>query len=213
MVMVEALKGLSPSGPADSPAVSPSSTLDKTSVLELPVFTRGKTWPRLPCLPPAHQFTRPPRYVSDLLINLFFEQLHFTLPVVYKPHFLLRYNLLVNSKSSDKPDTGFLSVFFAVLACASALLPTDSDGSSPFAGFKFYESAISLFYGSTGEGSIEQVQCLALLSMCAAGWNTVAQGWKFAGQAVRAAQDLGLHVSTLVIKCNLEQVVVDLTEL
>jgi len=31
--------------------------------------------------------------------------------------------------------------------------------------------------------------------VCSAGWNTLAQSWKFAGQAVRSAQDLGLHRS------------------
>lgn len=61
-------------------------------------------------------------------------------------------------------------------------------------GLQYYQSAILLHFKSTDEGSIEQVQCLALLSMCSAGWNTLAQSWKFAGQAVRAAQDLGLHV-------------------
>jgi hypothetical protein len=59
---------------------------------------------------------------------------------------------------------------------------------------QYYQSAILLHFKSSGEGSIEQFQCLALLSMCLAGWNALAQSWKFAGQAVRSAQNLGLHV-------------------
>lgn len=195
MVMIEALKGLTPSsGTVSSPSESRISK-DSPSVLELPFFTRGQTWPRLPGLSRGHQLPRPPRYLSDLLINIYFKQLHYTMPVLYEPHFMLRYNLLLNCTSSDEIDEGFLSVFFAVCTCAAGLLPRDTGTSSVFTGLNYYESAISLHYASTGEGSIEQVQCLALLSMCSAGWNTLAQSWKFAGQAVRAAQDLGLHVS------------------
>lgn len=195
MVMVEALRSLDPSemGSPLEPHASPG--VENLHILELPWFSWGKTWPRLPHLPEASQLPRPPRYVSDLLINIYFEQLHCTFPVLHKPHFLQRYNLLVNARNWDAVDAGFLSVFFAVCACASGLLPQEQGTRSTFTGLKFYESAILLHYSSTGEGAIEQVQCLSLLSMCSAGWNTLAQSWKFAGQAVRAAQDLGLHVS------------------
>lgn len=198
MVMIQALKSLSlPSRSSGSPAESgPSNRIkESASVLELPFFTRGQTWPRLPSLPPAEQLPRPPRYISDFLVNIYFEQLHYTMPVIYRPHFMQRYNILMNSGPSSVIDAGFLSVFFAVCTCASGLLPQEANNSVRFTGLQYYESAISLHYASTGEGTIEQVQCLALLSMCSAGWNTLAQSWKFAGQAVRAAQDLGLHVN------------------
>jgi hypothetical protein len=198
MVMIEALKCLSSdSGSANSPMTSAESRQPEKSlsILELPFFVRGQTWPVLPYLPKVEEVVRPPRYVSDLLINLYFDQLHFTMPVIYKPHFIQRYNILLNERTSANIDIGFLSVFFAVCACASSLLPREPGSSPMFAGIQYYESALLLHFKSTGEGSIEQVQCLALLSMCTAGWNTLAQSWKFAGQAVRAAQDLGLHVS------------------
>ncbi len=197
MEMIEALKTLSPSADTIiSPEGSPATAIDKSvSLLELPFFVRGQTFPRLPYLPRPELLNRPPRYVSDLLINIYFDQLHYTMPVIYKPHFIQRYNILVNDRTSANVDAGFLSVFFAVCACASGLLPRAPDAGSTFTGMQYYESAILLHYASTGEGTIEQVQCLALLSMCSAGWNTLAQSWKFAGQAVRAAQDLGLHVS------------------
>ena len=193
--MIEALKSLSPSsGPEISPSESGGGLTENSNSLELPFFTGGHTWPRLQSLARAEQLPRPPRYISDLLINIYFEQLHYTMPVIYQPHFMQRYKLLLNAGSSTNIDAGFLSVFFAVCTCASGLLPRDTSNSTVFTGLQYYESAISLHYASTGEGTIEQVQCLALLSMCSAGWNTLAQSWKFAGQAVRAAQDLGLHV-------------------
>lgn len=199
MVMIEALKALSPSAALGTSPASVSAPASDTSIstIELPFFVRGKIFPRLPNLPHANQFTRPPRYISDLLINIYFDQLHYTMPVLYKPHFLQRYSLLLNQRSSDDVDAEFLSVFFAVCACASGLLPRELGSSSSFTGLKYYENSMLLHYASTGSGTIEQVQCLSLLSMCSAGWNTLAQSWKFAGHAVRAAQDLGLHVSCL----------------
>lgn len=197
MVMIEALKSLSPeTGIGNSPATPVDLRHPETnmSILELPFFDRGRTWPPLPFLPKPEQLIRPPRYVSDLLVNLYFDQLHFTMPVIYKPYFMQRYNTFINDRSGKTVDTGFLSVFFAVCACASGLLPREPRNPGMFTGLQYYESALLLHYKSTGEGSIEQVQCLTLLSMCTAGWNTLTQSWKFAGQAVRAAQDLGLHV-------------------
>lgn len=196
MVMIEALKTLSPeAGTGHSPTTPESRNHDiSTSILELPFFDRGKTWPPLPYLPKVEQLAKPPRYISDLLVNLYFDQLHFTMPVIYKPYFMQRYSLFLGDRSGRSVDTGFLSVFFAVCACASGLLPRQPGNPGNFTGIQYYESALLLHYKSTGEGTIEQVQCLALLSMCTAGWNTLTQSWKFAGQAVRAAQDLGLHV-------------------
>ncbi|RDW74926.1 hypothetical protein BP6252_06068 [Coleophoma cylindrospora] len=196
MVMIEALKSLSPES-AQGQSPDDLKTPEKSSIsrLELPFFVRGQTWPRLPYLPQPDQLVRPPRYISDLLINLYFDQLHYIMPIIYKPHFMQRYNILLNTRAPANLDAGFLSVFFAVCACASGILPREPGNSSVFTGLQYYESALLLHYASTGEGSIEQVQCLALLSVCSAGWNTLAQSWKWGGQAVRAAQDLGLHRS------------------
>ncbi|EOD50241.1 putative fungal specific transcription factor domain-containing protein [Neofusicoccum parvum UCRNP2] len=149
------------------------------------------------------QVSFPPQYISDLLVNLYFDQLHYTFPILFKPYFMRQYHKLVARQPNDRPDPGFLCIFFAVCACASGLLPRGSGGGGGggggvaaggrFPGQEFYEKAWLLYYGSTGQGTIEQVQCLALLAVCSAGWNTLTQSWKFAGQAVRAAQDLGLH--------------------
>lgn len=196
--MIDAMKSLSPSfnGQEPSPQAPSDSDHQSPSILELPFFNRGTTWPRLPYLPRPEQLVRPPKYIADLLIDLYFSKLHYTMPILYKPHFMQRYNLLIETgkHSGMELDAGFLAVLFAVWACASALLPRDPTTFNTFTGIQYYENAITLYYASTGEGTIEQVQTLALLSMCSAGWNTLAQSWKLAGQAVRAAQDLGLHV-------------------
>ncbi|RDW63254.1 hypothetical protein BP6252_10799 [Coleophoma cylindrospora] len=195
MVIIEALKSLTPTTSTSSTHDScTTGTLD--SAIELPFFKRGQIWPRLSYLPQADDLPRPPRYISDMLINLYFEQLHFTLPVIYKPQFMARYRLLLaNTQQGTNVDAAFLAVFFAVCACASGLFPRQSGNLTAFPGLDFYECAMVLLQASTGEGTIEQVQTLALISMCSAGWNKLAQSWKFAKQAVSAAQDLGLHRS------------------
>lgn len=164
---------------------------------EIPIFVRGKVWPELPFLPRPEQLTKPPQYVSDLLIRLYFDQLHYTLPVVFRPHFMKQYRQMtrsgLDSVENSSADRRFLMIFYAICACASSLLPSTSD--TGFPGIEYYEKSLLLYYASTGEASLERVQCLALLSMCAAGWNTLTQSWMLAGQAVRAAQDIGIHLS------------------
>lgn len=197
------MKSLSPgqSTVSDSPgllSVSQGTANESTSrPLEIPLFVHGQRWPELPHLPGAEQLSRPPQYVADLLVNLYFDQLHYTFPVLLKPHFMARYKQLSSTRKAETLDRRFLSVFFAVCACASSLLPFDGK-LSRFPGLDYYEKALLLHYGLHGEASVEGVQCLALLSMCSAGWNTLTQSWNYAGRAVRAAQDLGMHLSNLV---------------
>jgi len=197
MVMVEAMSTLSPpsSGEAD---VSQGTGLRSGANLhevELPWFAKGGRWPELPYIPTADALPRPPRTTSDLLIHLYFDRINPLFPIICQPDFMRRYSATSGAGGSRHLDTGFSSVFFAVCACASGLLPRESEVQTSFTGLKYYESALLLNVASTGQGSLQQVQCWALLSLCTAGWNTLAQSWKFAGSAVRAAQDLGLHVS------------------
>ncbi|CAI6014040.1 unnamed protein product [Clonostachys chloroleuca] len=207
-VLVEAVKGLSPGSFTSIYNSSPgSSNLGQASFnhtenappeFEIPLFVRGQKWQELPYLPRAEDVPRPPKYVADLLVNLYFDQLHYTFPVLYKPHFMSCYRQMSPSPSgsNDNVDAKFLSVFFAVCACASTLIPLDGKSTS-FPGLDYYQKSLILYYASTGEASVERVQCVALLAMCAGGWNTLTQSWTFAGQAVRAAQDLGMHLSSL----------------
>ena len=180
----------------DGTSSSTKSSFDRDA--EFPLFIRGRVWPELPYLPKPAQLARPPRHVSDILVTLYFEKLHYTFPVLYKPHFMRRYTRLLRQGSGpvDSADHEFLLVFFAVCACASSLLPPLTSSQTSFAGLEYYEKALLLHHASPGQASLESVQCLALLSMCAAGWNTLTRSWTLAGQAVRSAVDIGLHVDS-----------------
>lgn len=204
-VLIEAVQSLSPCEPSTASPFNetPNSTKDgslqesSTTNLELPIFIHGQRWPELPQISQSDIFTRPPQYIADHLVTLYFDQLHFTFPVLYQPQFMRRYKQITSSRTHSMADRKFLSVFYAVCACASSLLPSDGR-SGTFPGLEYYQKSLILLYASTGEASIERVQCLALLAMCSGGWNTLTQSWNFAGQAVRAAQDLGMHLSNLV---------------
>ncbi|OJK04009.1 hypothetical protein ASPACDRAFT_1852925 [Aspergillus aculeatus ATCC 16872] len=173
-MVIEAVQSLSPT--SDQTSCEQSSFIRRSEV-ELPFFTRDKTWPDLPYLPQAREMTRPPRYISDLLVDIYFERLHYTFPILYQPDFMIQYEKLKDTRDLTGFDRGFLSVFFAVCACASGLLP-QAPGASTLAGVEFYQKALLMFFASSG-------------------WNVLAQGWRLAGQAVRIAQDLGLHLSSL----------------
>jgi hypothetical protein len=196
-MLIEAIQELSPDCAMTAPTPDKPAT-QGLKCAELPFFLPGVVWPELPFLPKLEQLPRPPQYVADLLIGLYFDRIHYTFPIVYKPSFLKRYRQVYRGSSHGViRDRRFLMVFFAVCACASSLLPSGSG--TQLAGNEYYEKALLLYYASAGEASLARVQCLGLLALCTAGWNILAQSWMLAGQAVRAAMDIGLHLDTQLV--------------
>jgi len=120
---------------------------------------------------------------------------------------------------------GFVAVVFAVFACAAGFVGDprirangvgkDRRGTAMI----FYErsvphvldgitlklntashvrlsSSMMLYYISATSTQLAHVQCFALLSSFLVSLNRLPQAWLFVGQAVRTAQDLGLHRSS-----------------
>jgi hypothetical protein len=197
-MLVEVIQELSASSTTAVLRSGASVAHDDQSV-ELPFFLPGAGWPELPFLPKPEQLPLPPQYAADLLIGLYFDRMHYTFPIVFRPNFLRSYRQVYRSRSADdiSRDRKFLMVFFAICACASSLLP--SSPGTQLTGNEYYEKALLLYYSSAGEASVERVQCLGLLALCTAGWNTLARSWMFAGQAVRAAMDIGLHLDDQLV--------------
>jgi hypothetical protein len=196
-MLIEAIQELSPDSAMTAPTPD-TPAIQGSKRAELPFFLPGVVWPELPFLPKLEQLPRPPQYVADLLIGLYFDRIHYTFPIVYKPSFMTRYRQVYRGSShGDIRDRRFMIVFFAVCACASSLLPSSSG--TQLAGNEYYEKALLLYYASAGEASLARVQCLGLLALCTAGWNILAQSWMLAGQAVRAAMDIGLHLDTQLV--------------
>lgn len=129
-------------------------------------------------------------------------------------------------EDGNHDDAGFVSVVFAVFACAARFVddPRLTDGVTAEeggVGMIYYErcvvwpqrlrssvdmlqSAMILYYiGNTqGNTQLAQVQAFVLLASFLCSVNCLPQAWLMVGQAVRTAQDLGLHVSSsFIVPC------------
>ena len=133
---------------------------------------------------------------------------------------------------SIREKTPFISLVFAIFACAARIVddPRLRIGDDSCRGMVYYErlvnkslfffknficnfnnsvidSALVLHYISHASTQLAHVQCIVLLSSFLCAVNCLPQAWLLVGQAVRMAQDLGLHVSylfnpTLYISCH-----------
>ncbi|KAK1445826.1 hypothetical protein CMEL01_10069 [Colletotrichum melonis] len=142
-LIVEAARNLLPNLATTMPSSTGAShETPNLPDLEIPSFVRGKLWPPLPYIPAPESLPRPPQYVSDLLVSLYFDKLHYIFPILIKPHFMNRYQKLLRAgPDSSSPKRGrFLMVFFAVCACASGLLPSNLESGLP--GIDFYQKAL-----------------------------------------------------------------------
>ena len=152
-------------------------------------------------------------------VDAYFARFHFLLPVIDKPFFLRKFtNIMDNSHNLDiiRSETAFLSLLFAVFACAANLvqdsrLTTSERHDDGGMGMVYYERyvcfmaqkalfdlgfrALVLQYISHPSTQIAHVQCFILMSSFLCSVNCLPQAWILIGQAVRTGQDLGLHVS------------------
>ncbi|KAI3556117.1 hypothetical protein CABS02_03826 [Colletotrichum abscissum] len=151
-LIVEAAKSLLPNLATTTPSSTGAShETPNLPDLEIPSFVHGKVWPPLPYVPAPESLPRPPQYVSDLLVSLYFDKLHYIFPILIKPHFMKGYQKLLRAGPDfSSPKRGrFLMVFFAVCACASGLLPSNLESGLP--GIDFYQKALLILSASTGE--------------------------------------------------------------
>ncbi|KLT44815.1 hypothetical protein CC85DRAFT_241736 [Cutaneotrichosporon oleaginosum] len=167
-------------------------------------------------IPGVDQVTFPPRADSERMVDAFFAEVHPVLPVLLENDFRRRFKSLMDKvEAGDFSNirAGFMSVVFAVFALGERVLVTSaawhrmrsklsngelSDQDSPQpgeaeAGVIWFERAQVLHYSSIREIDIYQVQCLTLLSAFQAAVNSMPMSWLLASQALRIAQDIGLH--------------------
>ncbi|KAJ3734458.1 fungal-specific transcription factor domain-containing protein [Lentinula guzmanii] len=181
---------------------SPESVLTAKTEIQLPFFAPNKTFRKQAALPLPEDIRYPSSELADELVATYFAKIHHTFPILHQQTFADQYMKVMEQKAKGNPskDHGFLSSLFAVFACGACLIEkgrpkSAQGGGSEFKGFDFYEKAQLLFWMGTGSSQIEHVQCLSIMAICNATWNTLAQSWINVGGAVRRAQDLGLHLS------------------
>ncbi|KAF9057367.1 fungal-specific transcription factor domain-containing protein [Panaeolus papilionaceus] len=154
-------------------------------------------------LPGPEEVEFPAPDLAQKLVDAYFQRFHFLLPVIDKPSFIKKYNEVME-KSHDleviRSETAFLSLLFALFACAASLVQDprlnpsgrQDDGGM---GMVYYERALILQYISHPNTQLAHVQCFILMSSFLCSVNCLPQAWILIGQAVRTGQDLGLHRS------------------
>ncbi|EJD53845.1 hypothetical protein AURDEDRAFT_110574 [Auricularia subglabra TFB-10046 SS5] len=209
MALVQSFRQLSANRP--SPPDTPESDVtDETRpTVNMLYFPPGLGFGKVHALPGAHEVEWPERDLADKLIDAYFERFHFLLPVLDKISFLEDYNRLMDENASHD-EAGFMSVVFAVFACAARFVedPRLTEGVSAEeggVGMIYYERAMILYYiGNTqGNTQLAQVQAFVLLASFLCSVNCLPQAWLLVGQAVRTAQDLGLHRSPRQLRLKL----------
>ncbi|KAI9510447.1 fungal-specific transcription factor domain-containing protein [Russula earlei] len=153
-------------------------------------------------LPYPEEVEYPERDLADKLVAAYFSRFHFLLPVIDKPTFMRQYTYLMDHKNDQqlaRTQTAFIAMVFALFACAAQLVEDprlkcekEDDGGM---GMIYYERALILQYISHTSIQVAHVQCFVLMSSFLSSVNCLPQAWLLIGQAVRAAQDLGLHRS------------------
>ncbi|KAJ2933626.1 hypothetical protein H1R20_g3439, partial [Candolleomyces eurysporus] len=158
---------------------------------------------KVDALPGPEEVEYPERDLADRLVEAYFSRLHYLMPVLDKPSFIAKYNQLMDNTRNPswaRNETPFLSLVFAVFACAASLVQDsrlavsgrEDDGGM---GMVYYERALILQYISHANIQMAHVQCFILMSSFLCSINCLPQAWILIGQAVRNGQDLGLHRS------------------
>lgn len=151
-------------------------------------------------LPGAEEVEYPERDLADKMIHAYFKRYHSLIPVLDKPTFLRQYNYVMDNTHDvhvARGEAPFLSLLFAVFACAAQLIDDTrlntehkDDGGM---GMVYYERALILHHISHSRTQVTHVQCTVLMSCFLCSINCLPQAWILVGQALRTAQDLGLH--------------------
>ncbi|KAK7471016.1 hypothetical protein VKT23_002429 [Stygiomarasmius scandens] len=200
-MLVDAMTSMQDGQPTTD--ISPDSTRPSQTEIRLPFFNPNKHFRTHRALSRPDDITYPSPEQADELVTAYFSQMHHTFPILHQQSFVERYMKVMEDSALGCPsqDHAFLCLLFAVFACGACISTTgrpksrekSPEGQTDFSGWEFYERAQLLFWLGMGSSKLEHVQCLAILAICNATWNTLAQSWISAGGAVRRAQDLGLH--------------------
>ncbi|KAM6495549.1 Fungal specific transcription factor domain containing protein [Amanita muscaria] len=202
MSLIQSFRALTTSplhriSPAEEDPRAPGPSVNKL------YFPASVFFGKIHALPGPEDVEYPERDLADKLVEAYFTRLHFLMPVLDKPSFLDHYRHLMDNKDNlrvVRSQGAFIALIFSVFACAAPLvndhrLTSDKRIDEGGMGMLYYERALTLQYISHANIQIAHVQCFILLSSFLCSVNCLPQAWLLVGQAVRSAQDLGLHRS------------------
>ncbi|THH33707.1 hypothetical protein EUX98_g391 [Antrodiella citrinella] len=183
--------------PMDEDPLAPGPSANKL------YFPASVFFGKVRALPLPEEVEYPERDLADKMVDAYFSRFHFLMPVIDKPSFMRQYAHIMDNTNDThlvRSQTPFIALICAVFACGSKLVddPRLSRGENlddAGMGMVYYERALILHYISHASMEVEHVQCLLVMSSFLCSVNCLPQAWLLVGQAVRTAQDIGLHRS------------------
>ena len=132
---------------------------------------------------------RPPRLVSDRLVNVFFQEIAPLLPVLYRPAFLQRYREFADASdnSANHHAVAQLNLVFAIASQASDFAREHGPAFD-----NHWQSALNAVIH---DNSLATLQCLVLAQLCCLVKGDANRVLHYAGVAVIMSRRLGLHRS------------------
>ena len=128
----------------------------------------------------------PPKHIADEILGQYRATFHATLPVLHWPSFVQQYEAVYREDSLHSVNRIWGALLFAVLGCGT-LHRVRQDGQ------RFLDSSKSMVDPWDEDLSLDHARCAVLISILLVELNFKSAGWIWLGNAVRIAQDIGLH--------------------
>ncbi|KAI0136831.1 fungal-specific transcription factor domain-containing protein [Xylariales sp. AK1849] len=143
--------------------------------------------------PPLPQL--PPQPVAGTLLRSYYGAVHIMIPLLHWPTLQHEVEELYQPGGLQRAPTSWLSMFFAVLAMGS-LFSGDPHRERTYRAAEFLDVSRNLADPWNNDFVLDNVRALFLTSLTLNELNLKSAAWAWLGSAVRAAQDIGLHLET-----------------
>ncbi|KAH8897795.1 hypothetical protein GQ53DRAFT_637186 [Thozetella sp. PMI_491] len=135
----------------------------------------------------------PPRAVAEQLLHAYYTTSHTMAPILHWPTFQQSVEDLYKPGALQSTPASFVSLFFAALAIG-CLFTTESHLHRSFKPAVFLETARALVDPYANDFVLDNARALALVTIALNEMNLKSAAWCWLGQAIKMAQDLGLHL-------------------
>ncbi|KAH8677864.1 fungal-specific transcription factor domain-containing protein [Xylariales sp. PMI_506] len=143
--------------------------------------------------PPLPQL--PPKQMTDALVRSYYGSIHVMMPLLHWPSLQHEVEDLYRTGGTERAPTSWLSMFFAVLSIGS-LFSSDPLPDRTYQAADFLNISRNLTDPWNNDYVLDNVRATFLTAYALNELNLRSAAWSWLGNAVRMAQDLGLHLET-----------------
>ncbi|KAK3315388.1 fungal-specific transcription factor domain-containing protein [Apodospora peruviana] len=150
---------------------------------------------QLPVAPTTFDFPRPelpPWRMTEQLLRSYYASAHTMTPIIHWSTFQTAAEELYKPGQLQHATPAFLSLFFAVLAVGS-LFTTEGHLHRSYQTEELIETARKLIDPWNNNYVLDNARTLVLITLALNELNLKSAAWSWLGNAVRVAQDIGLH--------------------